>query len=325
MNIHQILQNYKVKCFCFINATDQYNNEINNYVKNIYVINLKKNKLRRNYIIVLMKKLNINFKLLVVESIDNEIYEYVNIKNNMSKSEAGCLLSHLWCLKRIIEKKHRNSIIFEDDIIFHKKFTELFINLYNPNIHFLMLGACDFSFSKIHKSKVVNNLYTVDANASNVFGSHANYYSLQGAKIMFEYKCSNISFFDKNYFDVFKKMKNSAFICYPNLVVSDISTTDIGHEYPFFSISEENYYNKCFVNFDFNDYYFIYLDFFLKNQNIIIAESDDYPSYMNKIIYSYFYNNQLSANIKERLVWDFFTIDDLKCILSIFDSSKNAF
>ena len=77
MNIYDILQNYKVKCFCFINATEKYNNKINNCVKNIYVINLKKNKLRRNYIIVLMKKLNINFKLVVVETIGNEIYEYL--------------------------------------------------------------------------------------------------------------------------------------------------------------------------------------------------------------------------------------------------------
>ena len=325
MNIHTIIHNYKVKCFCFINTTNECKNDINNYVKNIYVINLKKNKLRRNYIIVLMKKLNINFKLLIVDTITNDVYNYLNVQNNMSKSEAGCLLSHLWCLNRIINKNHINSIIFEDDIIFHKNFTELFIQLYNPNINFLMLGACDFSFSKINKNKIINNLYTIDENAINVYGSHANYYSLEGAKMMFNYKCSNVSFFDKNYFNIFKEMKNTAFICYPNLVVSDISTSSIDHEYPFFSIAEENYYKKCFIHFNFNDYQFIYIDILLKNKNILIEKTDDYRSYMNKIIYNYFHNNELSAKLKERLVWDFFTIDDLKIILLSSNRSKNTF
>ena len=325
MNIQKIIHNYKVKLFCFINDTNEYKNSINYHVKNIYVINLKTNKLRRDYVVVLMKKLNINFKLVVVESINDDIYECLNIKKDMSRSEIGCMLSHLWCLNNIIQNNYTNSIIFEDDIVFHKNFTELFNQIYNPNINFLILGACDFSFSKLHKNKIINNLYTIDKDAVNVYGSHANYYSLKGATIMFNYKCSNISFFDKGYFNIFKEMKNTAFICYPNLVVSDISTTNINHEYPFFSIAEDNYYNKCFINFNFNDYQFIYLDILLKSIRIPIEETDDYQSYMDKIIYNYFHNNELSKKIKKRLVWDFFTIDDLKLILHITNSTKNAF
>jgi hypothetical protein len=199
--------------------------------------------------------------------------------------------------------------------VLHKNFTELFSKVYYPDTNFLMLGACDFSFSKIHVNKVVNNLYTIDKNAAKVYGSHAIFYSLHGAKVMFDYRCSNISFFDKNYIDIFNQLKNTAFICYPNLVVSDISTTDINHKYPFFSIEEENYYNKCFVDFSFKDYLFIYLDILLKNKNIPIEKKDDYKSYMNRIIYYYFHNSEYSEKIKERLVWDFFTIDDIKLIV----------
>jgi GR25 family glycosyltransferase involved in LPS biosynthesis len=262
-----------------------------------------------------MKKMNINFYLVLVDYITQDINNILNINNSITKAELGCTLSHLWCLNQIIKNKQKNAIIFEDDIIFHKNFTNLFTDLYRPDIDFLMLGACNFSFSKVKPDLFVNNMYSINELSSRVYGSHAILYSLNGAKIMFNYRCSNIDFFDKNYHVIFNKLKNSSFICYPNLVVSDISTTDINHQYPFFSIAEENYYNKCFINFKFTDYYFIYLNILLKNKNIPIEKNDNYKSYMNKIIYNYFYNDNLSNKIKERLVWDFFTIEDIKNII----------
>jgi GR25 family glycosyltransferase involved in LPS biosynthesis len=316
MTILSIINNYKVE-YKFFDFTNKYSSTsiINKYVKSIYVINLKKNDIRRNYIIILMKKMNINFHLVVVDCISQDIFNALNINNSLTKGEIGCTLSHLWCLNQIIKNKDSNAIIFEDDIIFHKNFTNLFAKLYSPDIHFLMLGACDFSFSKNHKDKVCNNMYTINEFSSRVYGSHANYYSLIGAKTMFKYKSSNIDFFDKNYLTIFNKLKNASFICYPNLVVSDISTTDIDHIYPFFSIAEDNYYNKCFINFNFTDYYFIYLNLLLKNKNTRIDKNDNYKSYMNKIINNYFYNNNYSTKLKDRLVWDFFTIEDIKFII----------
>ena len=312
MSLIKIIENYKVKLYYFVNNN---NNKINNIVKDIYVINLIKNKIRRNYIITIMKKMNINFYLVLVDHITQDIYNILNTNKPLSKGEIGCTLSHLWCLNQIIKNKQKNAIIFEDDIIFHKNFKKLFTKVYNPDIDFLMLGACNFSFYKTSKDSIVNNMYAIDETSSRVYGSHANFYSLNGAKIMFNYRCSNMDFFDKNYQYIFNKLKNKSFICHPNLVVSDISTTDINHEYPFFSIAEENYYNKCFVNFKFTDYYFIYLNILLKNKNIPIEKNDDYKSYMNKVIYNYFYNDNLSNKIKDRLVWDFFTIEDIKNII----------
>jgi hypothetical protein len=262
-----------------------------------------------------MKKMKLNFYLVLVDHITQDIYDALNINKTLSKGEIGCTLSHLWCLNKIIKNKQKNAIIFEDDIIFHRNFKKLFTKVYNPDIDFLMLGACNFSFYKMNKDSVVNNMYSIDELSTRVYGSHANFYSLNGAKLMFNYRCSNMDFFDKNYHYIFNKLKNKSFICYPNLVVSDISTTDINHPYPFFSIAEENYYNKCFVNFKFTDYYFIYLNIILKNKNIPIEKNDDYKSYMNKVIYNYFYNDNLSNKIKDRLVWDFFTIEDIKNII----------
>ena len=191
----------------------------------------------------------------------------------------------------------------------------MFYKLYSPEIDFLMLGACNFSFSKMDKNKIHNNMYSIDSTTDRVYGSHANYYSLKGAKMMFGYRYANMNYFDKNYYVIFDKLKGSAFICYPNLVVSDISTSDINHIYPFFSAAEDNYYKKCFINFQFTDYYFIYLNILLKNKSIPIEQHDDYKSYMNKVIQNYFFNNELSKKIKDRLPWDFFSIDDIKYII----------
>ena len=119
MSLMSIIENYKVKVYYFINNN---NNAINNIVKDIYVINLIKNKVRRNYIITIMKKMNINFYLVLVDYITQDINNILNINNSITKAELGCTLSHLWCLNQIIKNKQKNAIIFEDDIIFHKNF-----------------------------------------------------------------------------------------------------------------------------------------------------------------------------------------------------------
>lgn len=316
--MEKILQNYNVKSFTIINDSHFTKNPINSQLNGIYVINLKRDKMRRNYILRIMKKMRLNFTLVVVEKTTEETYLLLNIDDSLSKEEVGCSLSHMWCLKDSISKSHPYCIIFEDDIIFHKNFTHLFLDLdiANKKYDFLLLGACDFSFSKVNFNNVKDKLYVPDKNAERVYGAHANLYSLAGAKKMFETKMHNFSFFDKDYHSMFDFFPDTSFICSPNLVVSDISTTNLQHEYPFFSKAEENYYNKCFVNFSFQDYHFIYLDILLKNSHIKIEPYDTYQSYIDKILYRHFYNEEKSNNIKRRLQFDFFTIQDLKKIMN---------
>ena len=315
-NFSNILNNYKVNVYNINNSINTNTiSVLNKYIEDIYVINLKSNILRRNYILRLMKKFKINFKLVIVNKLNDEDYDYLNINNECTKEEIGCTLSHLWCLNNIVEGQCKNGIIFEDDIIFHKNFNSLFVNIFKKEYDFLLLGACDFSFSNYHKDNVLNGLYTINPEAKCVYGAHANYYSLTGAKKMFDIKTKNFSFFDKDYYLMFHYFKNSSFICYPNLVVTDISTTNLQHKYNFFSSTELNYYNKCFVNFNFTDYHFIYLDIILKNKNVKINLKDTYKIYIEKILYYYFYNKEQSEQIANRMDMHLFNIEDLKCIL----------
>jgi GR25 family glycosyltransferase involved in LPS biosynthesis len=300
-----------------------------------------------------MKKYNIDFTLVIVDKISSEHHKIISENTNtfITKGEMGCCISHLWCLYQIIKNNYENAIIFEDDIILHKNFTNEFLNTYenmhkdNNTLDFLLLGAHDFNFSKSNYKNVKNKLYRPNENTNNLYGAHANYYSLKGAKAMFKIRTSEISFFDKEYMLMFKHFKDTSYVCYPNLVVSNVTSSTLNHKREILSQNEYEYYNKCFIKFTFNNYNFIYLNLIVKNlliqfmnsNNITldsstntptkehqilnlagckIDESHDYESFIDNCLYHKFYDLSKINMIKKRFVVDFFTLYDMKMIFS---------
>ena len=131
----------------------------------------------------------------------------MGVEKQLSKSEVGCSLSHLWCLKHIIKNKYKGgAIIFEDDIVVHKNFESMFERLFKEkHFDFLSMGACDFDFFDINYKNVKNGLYQPCLkNSKRCYGAHANYYSLNGAKYIFKLKSLFFSFFDNNFSNIFK-------------------------------------------------------------------------------------------------------------------------
>jgi GR25 family glycosyltransferase involved in LPS biosynthesis len=310
--IKKMLYNYNVKTYDIVNN----GNILNNYTQKIYVINLEKNLIRRNYILTIMKKYGISFKLIVVKEIKKNAYNYYcKYKHNISIGELGCGLSHLWCLKNILENKYENAIIFEDDIIFHKNFEAKFFTIMEKQTYdFLLLGACDFHFSEMNYKNVHENLYRPNFNCDKVYGAHAIYYSLQGAYYMLHNKLHEFAFFDHDFKKVFEYFPNSSFICYPNLVVTEITTSDNNHSYDLFSPKEKLFYTKCFDNFIFSNYHFIYLN--LLNANIInhVDNYKDYISDLFKIKYPDKYS--YIEKFLKRIDLTFFTLEDIKNIFT---------
>jgi GR25 family glycosyltransferase involved in LPS biosynthesis len=310
--IIKVLKKYKVKNISINNNKES---SINKRVKKIYVINLLEDVYKRNYIITLMKKYGINFNLIVVERVSNELCKEL-CKNGLTRGELGCTLSHLWCLYNSINNKDENMIIFEDDIIMHKDFTNYFNHIYdtNPNLDFLLLGAHDLNFSKNNYKRVKNNLYVPDINTTNLYGAHANYYSLTGARRIFYLRITNLSFFDKEYMLLFNKFPNS-YVVYPNMVVANVSDSTLNHTREMFSKMEHDYYNRCFINFNFKDYNFLYINL-LKNLNYIDPNQDDYDKVTERYLYNTFHDFDKIEEIKSRLNNDFFTVDDIINIIS---------
>ena len=311
------IKKYKVKIINIIN--DSKNQNINENVKKIFVINLIEDDIKRNYIITLMKKYNINFTLVLVEKISKEFYKNITDHSDtfISNLELGCCMSHLWCLYQIIKNNYENAIIFEDDIILHKNFANEFLNIYNvnPNLDFLLLGAHDFNFSKSNYKNIKNKLYRPSESANNLYGAHGIYYSLKGAKAMFKIRTTEISFFDKEYMLMFKHFNNSSFICYPNLVVSNITSSTLNHAREILSVLEDEYYKKCFINFNFSTYNFIYLNLLNKNLFRISETNNDYETYISNCLYHKFHDLNKINIVKKRMVMNFFNLQDIKTIL----------
>jgi len=312
--LKKMLYNYDVK---IINVNNS-GNILNNYTESIYVINLKKNTIRKKYILTIMKKYGISFKLVIVKKINKKDYNYYNnYKNNISISELGCGLSHLWCLRDIIQNKYKNAIIFEDDIIFHKNFEAKFFNIIEKQYYdFLLLGACDFHFTEINYKNVNNNLYRPDLNFNKIYGAHAIYYSLKGAEYIFNEKLNEFAFFDYNFNKVFSYFNNTSFICYPNLVVTELTTSDNNHNYELFSEKENLFYSKCFINFNFNDYHFIYLSLLDANY---LENATNYKEFICNLFKIKYHDKKYECfqNFKKRLDFDFLTLEDIKEILKI--------
>jgi GR25 family glycosyltransferase involved in LPS biosynthesis len=308
---------YCIHSYRFMNIKIHYKNtksELNEKVKQIYVINLYEDVYKRNYIYELFKKYNINYNLIIVDRVDKTVYNRLCSDKKISETELGCCLSHMWCLLNIFKNNYENAIIFEDDIILSKNFIESFLSIYekNPDIDFLMLGAHDYNFSKEHFKNVYDNLYRPNKDCRQLYGAHANFYSLRCAKKMFYIRATNLSFFDNEYNLLFDSLPNS-YICYPNLVIANVSESKINHEKDFFSKSEIGYYSLCFVNINLNDYNFIYLNLLdLK----LLRNDDTIESFVERCLLFKFNDINKVNIIKQRFALDFFTIEEIKKILS---------
>jgi GR25 family glycosyltransferase involved in LPS biosynthesis len=317
-----IFNNYKIFSKIYVNNDSSNINKINNL--EIYIINLRNNITRKKYIEIIMKKKNINYNLITVNfpKSTNEINELLK-KKNIKFNELGCLLSHLWCLNDYMTRNTNNYLlILEDDIVFHNDFHDLFNKIYNTiindNIDFLMLGASDMYFAKTN-SKVVSkekNIYKPISKCHYLLGAHANIYNKNVAEFFFKFKINNCESFDYNYDVIFKNF--NAYICCPNLVCAELSTSNLNHYDSRNLKKKQDYYYLCFNNFNFNDYHFLFLCFFTKLQNIVINDEDTVKDIIYKLLVNFFNkNSQYIEYYKNKMDYNFYSKEDILYLMNL--------
>jgi len=314
------LRKYKVQLVQVVNTntTTTTSSKLNEYIKQIYVINMIQDVRKRNYIHILFKKYGIDYTLVLVDKVEQDVYTKLFQHAKLSLSELGCTMSHMWCLIHILKNNFENAIIFEDDVIFSKTFVDDFIQIHqsNPVLDFLLLGAHDFNFSRKNHKHVKKNLYRPEFDENfPLYGAHANYYSYNGAKRMFYIRATNLSFFDNEYHLLFDTLQNAC-ICYPNLVISNINESGISdtHKKDFFSQHEHTYYNCCFKDIHFSNYNLIYTN--VLDIECLSHEIKSVYDFIDKCLQKHIDNHDKRRLILKRIAVDFFTLDEIVYILT---------
>ena len=174
----------------------------------VYIVNLKKDKNRRENIIKELIKQNIkNYE--IIDAIDgnklnkNEL-NLVTFKNKnhlnpwnskMSPSQIGCALSHIKIYKRFIETKFNIALILEDDAIFLNNFSNnlkyFIINNFKYKKQIVLLSELKEFYRKPLDSK--DDYEIVDV--TNAFFTHAYMINKEAAKsiISFNYPVKTIA------------------------------------------------------------------------------------------------------------------------------------
>jgi len=319
--MENIIDSYNPKILIFTNGTIQ-DNILN--IMTIYIINLEDDIDRRNYIIFTMRKIKINYNLVIVKKITDSIYESAKIHTILNKNKLGCAISHLYCIKKGINSGSDKFIIFEDDIIFHKNFSNMFTkDILNLNFDMLMFGASDFNYNynKQHIIFKSDNL-TLYKPFARALGAHANLYTTSFAKKLYNYKISNkIQEFDED-FNKFYGRHSNIYICNPNLVVCELSTTNLNHYFGFGSKNFERYITSIFDEcFSYKDYNYITINFinYAKQMQENLSLKNLVELYINTINE----DNNYKDMIYDSLLCSNFTIEDIKQINSILINYEN--
>ena len=314
--ILNILDKYNVKIETFKNTNNPYLD------LPIYIINLESDIYRRAYIKNLMKKNEINYKMVIVKNVQQRIVDIINNNNNSNKKikngVIGCCLSHLWCIQQCIKQKYPHFLIFEDDIVFHKQFKTLVKNINYKKYDLLQLGCCDFNLKK----NLIDKSVTVYEPKILALGAYGNIYNIHFAQLFFKEKINFFSEFDTTLEMYYDKYKIG--ICYPNLITTELSTTNINHNYSLFtSINKNDYFTKaCFYEFDYTDYQFMWIIFIEYIYNLYKENTDNLDNYNNLVkSFSKMYKKNQNK-INDILLNNNYSIIDLNEIVVYLETSE---
>ena len=216
----------------------------------IYVINLKHRTDRWNKMLENLKLLNIqNYQRFEaingLETSIKKFWHYNKIHNKNYKVNSpgalGYLLSYYYILIDAVEKKYKQILVFDDDIILHKKYQYLLSSYKHPKkFKLIYYGVChqfhnqisnytnivtyDILEHSLLNIKVFKNLF----GSGNIDGSFMMGISGQVFnELIIEIKNSLLPFDSGPLRSIYSRYPFDCFIFYPNLVIQDMSDSDI--------------------------------------------------------------------------------------------------
>lgn len=128
---------------------------------NILIINLKSRQDRKQKIIEMFNKYNINNYKFIEGIIGKDLQEEFNkLKdktNIINTGHYGCLLSHIKAIEYAKNNNYKNVLILEDDIVINNNFVEEIGKLLLPKFDMLYLGGIS-SRAKLYKYARANKI-----------------------------------------------------------------------------------------------------------------------------------------------------------------------
>jgi GR25 family glycosyltransferase involved in LPS biosynthesis len=214
--------------FNYIINNIEENFNINKYFDKIYCLNLDRRQDRFEKVKCQFDENNINFERWSAIDGDN----FTDFKSNLNerissikgeienKYSLACLLSHIEIIKDAKSKKYKKILIFEDDVILSKDFSEEVKILKDKDWKLFYLGASQFIWKDIQIDKGIYK-------CKNTLGTFA--YAIDSSIYddlleILEKKEKSVD----NYLSIVQdKYLNKCFTLYPNIVISDVEDSDI--------------------------------------------------------------------------------------------------
>lgn len=198
------------------------NVNINDYFDHIYCLNLDRKPEKWNNI---KKKCNdLSIDITRFSAVDGNNIPNSTLKkyDKINKYAVGCLLSHYNIIKDAQKNNYERVLILEDDVLFcndfNKKFNEFISKVGNWKL--LYLGGTQHKWDGI---KIEDGYYR----AKNVDGTFA--YAVDQSIYDDLLQTDSISNrpIDNILWDIQQKYYNHCYVCYPNLIIADVSESEI--------------------------------------------------------------------------------------------------
>lgn len=211
-------------------------NFINFYFDKIFVLNLKKDIVKRNKIIDQFSKYNIVFEFIDAAYGYDEPYisKYkANKKSNIKNPGAyGYMESWKIVLEKSIFEQYQRILCFDDDIIlcndFNNKFMEYIkkIDVVAPLWKVLNLGVSQYIWTDVNvENATKNGWYSVPVSTDGSFACGVD----SGIFVELLSDLNKFSYvFDSGCLrNIYKKYPNQCFVAFPNIAVADLALSEI--------------------------------------------------------------------------------------------------
>lgn len=270
---------------------------INQYFDHVYVLNLSRRMDRKVCMVQKLNHLNIKaefftavdgytpeckkeyeayFNIPLCQPNAHPLEKFLKMKVITSPGAWGYLKTFSNILKDAKKRKFQRILCFDDDVLFHKDFENRFVELTkNISNHWklLYLGASqqhwaipdNLSFPDKNKTKI-------DKNASYYFPVYTDgSFALGIQSSIFDELLQSISKMDCSFdsgplMDIVKKYPKACLVAFPNLVIADLSESNIRGAIDFFKWSKNYKWHLKDYNFSFQD----------KNYQIGISQEINY-------------------------------------------------